>query len=166
MPTPDQTRLVEDRAHPRILELWWALRPLTSVVRFMQSGAHPDDEDSGLLAALAFRDGINLSYACSTRGEGGQNDIGTEAGADLGALRTREMERACDVLGMRMYWHSENPTDPITDFGFSKSGAETLAAGATPARWPALSRSFGPTGRISSARPSSMCRASMATTGR
>lgn len=126
MPTPEQTRLMDDRAHPRIMELWWALRPLTSVVRFMQSGAHPDDEDSGMLAALGFRDGVNLSYACSTRGEGGQNDIGTEAGADLGALRTREMERACDVLGMRMYWHSESPEDPITDFGFSKSGVETL----------------------------------------
>ena len=126
MPTPDQTRLMEDRARPRVVELWRALRPLASVVRFMQSGAHPDDEDSAMLAALAFRDGLNLSYACSTRGEGGQNDIGTEAGADLGALRTREMERACDVLGMRMYWHSESPDDPITDFGFSKSGIETL----------------------------------------
>ncbi|MDV7144021.1 PIG-L family deacetylase [Tropicimonas sp. TH_r6] len=126
MPTPDQTRIDQDRARPRILELWWALRPLTSVIRFMQSGAHPDDEMSGMLAALAFRDGINLSYACSTRGEGGQNDIGTEAGADLGALRTREMERACDILGMRMYWHSETPEDPISDFGFSKSGVETL----------------------------------------
>ncbi|MEM1342648.1 MAG: PIG-L family deacetylase, partial [Pseudomonadota bacterium] len=96
------------------MELWWALRPLTSVVRFMQTGAHPDDEMSGMLAALAIRDGVNISYACSTRGEGGQNDIGTEAGADLGALRTREMERACDVLGMRMYWHSTHPEDTIT----------------------------------------------------
>ncbi|MEM9899832.1 MAG: PIG-L family deacetylase [Pseudomonadota bacterium] len=126
MPTPDQTRLIKDRARPLIVELWWALRPLASVIRFMQSGAHPDDEMSGMLAALAFRDGINLSYACSTRGEGGQNDIGREAGADLGALRTREMERACDVLGMRMYWHSESPDDPINDFGFSKSGRETI----------------------------------------
>lgn len=126
MPTPDQTRLETERAHPRIMQLWRALRPLTSVIRFMQSGAHPDDEISDMLAALAFRDGISLSYACSTRGEGGQNDIGTESGRALGALRTREMERACDVLGMRMYWHSETPEDPITDFGFSKSGDETL----------------------------------------
>lgn len=108
------------------MQLWWALRPLTSVVRFMQTGAHPDDEISGMLAALAFRDGINLSYACSTRGEGGQNDIGREAGSALGALRTREMESACDVLGMRMYWHCTSPDDTITDFGFSKSGTETL----------------------------------------
>ncbi len=127
MPTQDQMRLRDDRERPRILQLWWALRPLTSVVRFMNTGAHPDDEITSMLAALAYRDGINLSYACSTRGEGGQNDIGTEAGLDLGALRTREMERACDVLNMRMYWHSETPEDSITDFGFSKSGVETLA---------------------------------------
>lgn len=126
MPTADQTRIAQDRARPRLMELWWALRPLTSVIRFMQTGAHPDDEISGMLAALAFRDGINISYACSTRGEGGQNDIGMEAGSDLGALRTREMERACDILGMRMYWHSTHPEDTITDFGFSKSGEETL----------------------------------------
>ena len=65
MATPDQTRLTMDRARPRLMELWWALRPLTSVIRFMQSGAHPDDEMSDLLAALAFRDGFTLSYALS-----------------------------------------------------------------------------------------------------
>ncbi|MEM6325393.1 MAG: PIG-L family deacetylase, partial [Pseudomonadota bacterium] len=126
MPTMDQTRLARDRAHPRLMALWWALCPLKSVTRFMQTGAHPDDEMSGMLAALALRDGLTLSYACSTRGEGGQNDIGTEAGADLGALRTREMEAACDLMGMRLYWHSTDPNDTITDFGFSKSGEETL----------------------------------------
>lgn len=126
MPTRDQLRIIEDRARPRIMELWWALRPLGSVIRFMNTGAHPDDETTAMLAAMTFRDGINISYACSTRGEGGQNNLGTEAGPDLGALRTREMERACDVLGMRMYWLSEGPDDPITDFGFSKSGVETL----------------------------------------
>lgn len=126
MPTPDQTRLEQAQRQPRVLQLWWALQPLRSVVRLMNTGAHPDDETSALLAALAFRDGINLSYACSTRGEGGQNDIGTESGAALGALRTREMEHACDVLNMRLYWHSTAPDDTITDFRFSKSGEETL----------------------------------------
>ena len=126
MPITDQTRIARQRARPRITELWFAMAPLRSVVNFMQSGAHPDDETTAMLAALAFRYGLNLSYACSTRGEGGQNVIGTEAGVALGALRTREMEAACDVLGMRMYWHSTSPTDPITDFGFSKSGVETL----------------------------------------
>ena len=56
MPTPDQKRIEADRASPRLMELWWAIRPLKSVVRFMQTGAHPDDEISGMLAALAFRE--------------------------------------------------------------------------------------------------------------
>ena len=112
--------------HPRVVQMWTALRPLTSIVRLMNTGAHPDDETSALLAAISLRDGINLSYACSTRGEGGQNDIGTESGPALGALRTREMERACDLLNMRLYWHGMSPGDTITDFRFSKSGEETL----------------------------------------
>jgi hypothetical protein len=126
MPTPDQIRLEQTRMHPRILDLWWAIRPLQSVVRLMNTGAHPDDETTALLAAIGLRDGINLSYACSTRGEGGQNDIGTESGPALGALRTREMERACDLLNMRLYWHGTSPDDPIRDFRFSKSGTETM----------------------------------------
>jgi LmbE family N-acetylglucosaminyl deacetylase len=69
---------------------------------------------------------LSISYACSTRGEGGQNDIGREAGTALGTLRTAEMACACDVLGLTMHWLSVSPEDTITDFGFSKSGAETL----------------------------------------
>jgi len=126
MPTLDQTRLQDMRMHPRVLDMWFALRPLTSVIRLMNTGAHPDDETTALLAAISLRDGINLSYACSTRGEGGQNDIGTESGPALGALRTREMERACDLLNMRLYWHGTSPDDSIRDFRFSKSGEETM----------------------------------------
>jgi len=127
MPLTDPERIAREKAAPRIVALWQALSALRSVVSFMNTGAHPDDEHSELLAALRFRDGIDISYACSTRGEGGQNDIGTEAGAALGTLRTAEMEAACDVLDMAMYWLSDSPADPITDFGFSKSGVETMA---------------------------------------
>lgn len=126
MPLTDRARLADEASHPLIVELWRALQPLQTVVSFMNTGAHPDDETSAMLAAMAWRDGIDISYACSTRGEGGQNDIGTEAGAALGVLRTAEMEAACDVLGLRMYWLSEGPDDAIFDFGFSKSGKETL----------------------------------------
>jgi LmbE family N-acetylglucosaminyl deacetylase len=126
MPLSSQDRIMKDRLKPRIVELWRALSPLKTVVSFMNTGAHPDDETSSMLAALSFRDGIDISYACSTRGEGGQNDIGTESAETLGVLRTAEMERACDVLGLRMYWLSVAPDDTIFDFGFSKSGTETL----------------------------------------
>ena len=127
MPLSAQARIAHQQRNPRHIRLWQALQPLKSVVRFMNSGAHPDDETTAMLAALAYRDGLGLSYVCSTRGEGGQNDIGTEATEILGVLRTAEMERACDTLGMRMYWLGHGPDDPIFDFGFSKSGEETLA---------------------------------------
>ena len=126
MPLTDQIRIARERTQPRIVQLWQALAPLKTVVSFMNTGAHPDDETSAMLAAMSFRDGIDLSYACSTRGEGGQNDIGTEATETLGVLRTAEMERACDVLNLRMYWLSVSPEDSIFDFGFSKSGVETM----------------------------------------
>lgn len=126
MPLTDQNRIAFERNSPHIVQLWRALVPLQTIVSFMNTGAHPDDETSAMLAALGFRDGMDLSYACSTRGEGGQNDIGTEASETLGALRTAEMERASDALNLRLYWHSESPNDTITDFGFSKSGVETL----------------------------------------
>ncbi len=127
MPKTDAQRIHEQMQAPRILALWRALQPLKSVVSLMNSGAHPDDETSAMLAALAYRDGMSLSYACANRGEGGQNDIGTETTRDLGVLRSAEMERAAEVLNLRLYWLSETPEDSIFDFGFSKSGAETLA---------------------------------------
>ncbi len=127
MPLTDKDRIARDQSAPRIVVLWKALTALKSVVSFMNTGAHPDDETSAMLAALRFRDGIDISYACSTRGEGGQNDIGTETTHALGILRTVEMEAACDQLDLRMYWLSESPDDSIFDFGFSKSGKETLA---------------------------------------
>ncbi|VAW12300.1 FIG00883040: hypothetical protein [hydrothermal vent metagenome] len=122
----DIVRIDRQRANPRITRLWKAMRPLGSVASFLNTGAHPDDETSAMLAGLAYRDGLRIAYACANRGEGGQNEIGTERGADLGAVRTVEMERAADQLGMGLYWLSTSPEDPIFDFGFSKSGTETF----------------------------------------
>ena len=127
MKSIDVHRIDHESQHPRMLDLHFVLQRLRSTVSFMNSGAHPDDETSAMLAALGFRDGLDLSYVCANRGEGGQNDIGTESGAALGTLRTAEMERAANVLDMRLYWLSANIHDAISDFRFSKSGKETLA---------------------------------------
>ena len=124
--TPDQSRLLDERPRPRVLRLHRALARLAAPVALMQSGAHPDDETSGMLAAPGIREGLDLSYACATRGEGGRNDVGTEAGAALGTLRTAEMERAAEVLDPRLHWLSQAPGN-VRDFGFSETAEETLA---------------------------------------
>ena len=127
MSLDDFQRITRQRNSPRIIDLWVQLQSLRSCVSFMNTGAHPDDETSPMLAALGLRDGVKLSHACSTRGEGGQNALGLEVGQKLGVIRTREMERAAAVLNMTQYWLSKTPKDTIFDFGFSKSGKETLA---------------------------------------
>lgn len=126
MTLTDLERLNTQNATPRSVELWKALQPFRSCISFMNTGAHPDDETTSMLAALGLRDGVKLSQACANRGEGGQNAIGVEISKDLGCIRTREMERSAEVINMTHYWLSETPGDKIFDFGFSKSGEETL----------------------------------------
>lgn len=123
----DRERLARRRAKPLLVELHNALSRLTSTLTVMNTGAHPDDEQSGLLAALRFKYGMRVVIACSTRGEGGQNSLGPERGLALGILRTREMEEAARVLDADIAWLGFGPDDPVHDFGFSKNGADTLA---------------------------------------
>jgi LmbE family N-acetylglucosaminyl deacetylase len=122
----DRRRLEAAAAEPAILRLWLALQPLRSTVRVLQTGAHPDDETTALLVRLARKDGAAVAYVCAVRGEGGQNAIGTERGAELGALRTREMELAARRVPMRLYWLNEEIDGPIHDFGLSKRPEEAL----------------------------------------
>src|SRR5690606_15344368 len=81
-------------ARPLLVELHRALSRLSSVLTVMHTGAHPDDEQSGMLAAMHFGMGMRTVVACSTRGEGGQNSLGPERTGALGVVRTREMEEA------------------------------------------------------------------------
>ena len=64
MALTDQARIAADRDTVRIAALWQALVALKSTVSFMNTGAHPDDETSEMLAAMRFRDGVDISYAC------------------------------------------------------------------------------------------------------
>ncbi len=124
--TPDQRRIERQAAGSAIARLWDSLVPLRSVNTFMQTGAHPDDETSALFARLAKGDGVRVVYACCVRGEGGQNNIGTEFRNELGVLRTREMEAAARMLGAELVWLNEDLDGDIFDFGFSKSATETF----------------------------------------
>lgn len=122
--TEAQRKIAEQQRLSGINRLWNALTPLKHVGSFMNCGAHPDDERSHILAYLARNQGARVMYSTATRGKGGQNAIGTEAGDDLGALRTEELEAAASEIPMSLHFYSARFGDEIDDFGFSTDPAE------------------------------------------
>ncbi len=82
--------------------------------------AHPDDENTRLLAYLAQEKHYRTGYLSLTRGDGGQNLIGTEQGELLGLTRTQELLAARRIDGAEQFFSRVN------DFGFSKTPEETL----------------------------------------
>jgi len=89
------------------------------VTRVVFIVAHPDDEASTLLTYLPHGLGTDTSLLTLNRGEGGQNAIGPEQGAQLGILRSSELSAAMNVEGPHLYFTR------VTDFGFSKTLEET-----------------------------------------
>ena len=83
--------------------------------------AHPDDENTALLAYLAQGRKMRTAYLSLTRGEGGQNLIGSEQGPLMGLIRTQELMAARRVDGAEQFFSR------AIDFGFSKTADETLA---------------------------------------
>lgn len=98
-----------------------SLQRLTTIASVMHTGAHPDDEDSGMLAYLARAANARTSYLALTRGDGGQNLIGAELYDALGVLRTEELQAARRIDGAEQYFTQSY------DFGFSKSAQEALS---------------------------------------
>jgi LmbE family N-acetylglucosaminyl deacetylase len=96
------------------------LRQMDGVKRVLMIGAHPDDEDTSLLAALSRRYGAETAYLALTRGEGGQNLIGPELWEGLGIIRTGELEAARHLDGGRQFFTR------AFDFGYSKRADEAL----------------------------------------
>jgi LmbE family N-acetylglucosaminyl deacetylase len=90
------------------------------VTRVLFTVAHPDDEASTLLTYLPHALGTDTTLLTLNRGEGGQNAIGPEQGAQLGILRSSELLAAMEVEGPHLYFTR------VIDFGFSKTLEETL----------------------------------------
>ncbi|WP_408007915.1 NEW3 domain-containing protein [Pseudalkalibacillus sp. A8] len=107
-------------------DLWSAVKPLDTITSFLNTGAHPDDERSHLLAYLSRGLGVHTASLIANRGEGGQNEIGEELGNGLGIIRSRELIEASKVTGVEVFHLSQTTDDEIYDFGFSKSPEETL----------------------------------------
>lgn len=96
------------------------LRNFRELGSVLYIAAHPDDENNRLLPYLARGRALRTGYLSLTRGDGGQNLIGSELGAELGVIRTQELLAARRVDGAEQYFARAK------DFGFSKDAADTL----------------------------------------
>src|SRR4051812_39001185 len=91
------------------------LSHLASNKRVLVIAAHPDDENNEFMTLLSRGQGVDAAYLSLSRGEGGQNLIGSELGEALGLIRTGELLAARSVDGGHQYFTRD------FDFGFSKT---------------------------------------------
>lgn len=97
-----------------------AVEGLGTTARVLVIGAHPDDEDTRLIAWLAKGRHVETAYLSLTRGDGGQNLIGNELGPELGMIRTEELLAARRIDGGHQFFTR------AYDFGFTKTLSETM----------------------------------------
>ncbi len=100
-------------------ELQLALKKLNVLGSALYLAAHPDDENTALLAYLANDRLVRSAYLSLTRGDGGQNLIGPEQRELMGLIRTQELLQARRIDGSEQYFTRAN------DFGYSKNAKET-----------------------------------------
>ncbi|WP_443938091.1 PIG-L family deacetylase [Pedobacter sp. MW01-1-1] len=101
-------------------EIYREIRTLQHLPKVLYLAAHPDDENTGLLSWLVNDQQVETAYLSLTRGDGGQNLLGTEQGAALGFIRTHELLEARKLDGAKQFF-----TRAI-DFGFSKNTNDTF----------------------------------------
>src|SRR5262252_10282818 len=103
-----------------VLGLKQMLLRLHTTARLMQTTAHPDDEDGGMLTLESRGKGATVLLMTLTRGEGGQNKVGSNLFDVLGVLRTLELTAADRYYGV------EQRFTRMADFGYSKTAEETF----------------------------------------
>ncbi|WP_035562228.1 PIG-L family deacetylase [Hymenobacter sp. IS2118] len=101
-------------------EILLGLKKLNVLGSVLYIAAHPDDENTRLIAYLANERLLETGYLSLTRGDGGQNLIGPELREGLGVIRTQELLAARRTDGGRQFFTRAN------DFGFSKTSDETF----------------------------------------
>lgn len=96
------------------------LKSIGNTTSVLYIAAHPDDENTRLISYLTKHEHAEVSYLSLTRGDGGQNLIGTEIGDQLGVIRTQELLSARKIDGGNQYFSR------AIDFGYSKTPEETF----------------------------------------
>ena len=101
-------------------EIQLMLQKLNVLGTVLYVAAHPDDENTKLIAYLANEKLYNTAYLSATRGDGGQNLVGPEIRELLGLIRTQELLAARRTDGGQQFFSRAN------DFGYSKNPDETF----------------------------------------
>lgn len=96
------------------------LEKLNFLGSMLYVAAHPDDENTALISHFSNHVHAHSAYLSLTRGDGGQNLIGTELREMLGVIRTNELIQARKIDGGNQFFSS------AIDFGYSKHPKETL----------------------------------------
>lgn len=97
-----------------------SLEKLNKLGSVLYIAAHPDDENTKLIAYLANGERVDTTYLSLTRGDGGQNLVGSDLGEKLGLIRTHELMMARRIDG------GQQRFSRAIDFGYSKTPEETL----------------------------------------
>lgn len=103
------------------VEIYEQVQKLNFLGKVLYVAAHPDDENTKLITYFSNHYHAQTAYLSLTRGDGGQNLIGTELREKLGAIRTQELLAARRIDGGEQFFTRAN------DFGFSKEPNETFA---------------------------------------
>lgn len=101
-------------------EIYEAVQKLNVLGSVLYIAAHPDDENTRLISYMANHVKARTAYLSLTRGDGGQNLIGSEIRELLGVIRTQELLAARRIDGGEQRFTRAN------DFGYSKHPDETL----------------------------------------
>lgn len=103
------------------VEIYEQVQKLNFLGKVLYVAAHPDDENTKLITYFSNHYHAQTAYLSLTRGDGGQNLIGTELREKLGAIRTQELLAARRIDGGEQFFTRAN------DFGFSKEPNETFS---------------------------------------